>query len=72
LGAGVVEANLRFIFWQAVFQGLQVLFRFGPTIIALLLLKDELFEASKNDSFSAARAALSACYKPQNEVMLFG
>ena len=59
--AGVAAAQLRFIFWQAAFQGLQILFRFGPTVIALLLLKDELFKASKNESFPAARAALSTC-----------
>ena len=50
---------MRFIFWQAAFQGLQILFRFGPTTIALILLKDELFKASKNESFSVARQALS-------------
>jgi hypothetical protein len=57
--AGVAEAHVRFIFWQAAFQGLQILFRFGPTTIALILLKDELFKASKNESFSVARQALS-------------
>ena len=60
-GAGVAEAHARFIFWQAAFQGLQILFRFGPTTIALILLKDELFKASKNESFSVARQALSTC-----------
>jgi hypothetical protein len=62
--ADVVKAQLRFIFWQAAFQGLQILFRFGPTVIALVLLKDALFKISKERDFAAARIVLSKCYRP--------
>jgi hypothetical protein len=57
--ADVVIAQQRFIFWQAAFQGLQILFRFGPTAISLVLLKDTLFKASREESFSAAQIVLS-------------
>jgi len=60
--SGVAAAQRRFIVWQSTFQGLQILFRFGPTFVAVVLLKNELFKAA-GLSFDAAQATLSKCIR---------